>query len=237
MREYNKIYDHLKLQILENYYAGGQKLPPERQLCEEFNISRITARHALRLLEADGLVERFQGKGTFVKSAKPAKLPITEAGFAKSVKDYAPGMTRKLLKTEFSQVSKEISEKLGLQDGVCLKAIRTDILDSQVIAFDKAYIIPEYSSQLTDDFLIKIDFFEKWTEIENINVAYYKEEIEAIEADNEISKILSVPVGTAILKSVETYYSYKSKDTAFALFESYYQGNKIKLTSTVKYKD
>lgn len=236
MKEYNRIYSRLKQQILENYYAGGQKMPPERQLCEQYNISRITARHALRILEQDGLVERVQGKGTFVKGTKTSKIPITEAGFAKSVKKHAPGMSRKLLKNEFSKVRDEISKKLGIDNDQCLIAVRADILDSQVIAFDKAYISPEYSGPLTNHFLVQIDFFEKWTEIEKINVAYYDEEIEAIEADSEISEILNVPTGSAILRTTETYYDYKNNEKAFAIFESFYQGKKIKLTSTIKYK-
>ena len=97
IKEYNKIYEYLKAQILSRSYAAGQKLPAERILCEQFNVSRITARHALRLLADDGLVERFQGKGTFVKNIKPAKLPITDMGFAKSVRNYAPGLYRNLL--------------------------------------------------------------------------------------------------------------------------------------------
>ena len=97
-QEYQKVYNSIKSQIVAGRYAGGQKLVPERLLCEQYGVSRITARHALRLLEDDGLVERFQGKGTFIKSTKPAKLAITDLGFAKSVKDYAPALYRNLLK-------------------------------------------------------------------------------------------------------------------------------------------
>lgn len=235
MKEYDKLYDYLKSQIIGNNYAAGQKLPPERQLCEKFDISRITARHALRLLENDGLVERFQGKGTFVKSTKPSKLTITESGFAKSVQKYAPGMTRRLISKKFVPAPSEISETLGLDSQVCLTAIRADILDNQTIAFDKAYIIPEYCEQLTNEFLASIDFFEKWIELEQIKISYYNETIEAIEADKEEADILNVKSSVVILKAVETYYDENNK--AFAVFESYYQGNKVKLNSTISYKE
>ncbi len=174
--EYNKVYEYIKSQVVGGY-AAGQKLPVERRLCEHFAVSRITVRHALRLLEEDGLVERFQGKGTFVKSIKQAKLPITDSGFAKSVKDYAPGLYRKLLKNEFVAAPLDISKTLGLDNQKCFLAVRTDNLDGKTIAFDKAYIAPAFCGGITEELLVKVDFFEKWMEIEKIKVSYYSASI------------------------------------------------------------
>jgi len=47
----------------------GQALPPERQLCERFAISRHTCREALRVLREQGLIETVQGSGTRVASS------------------------------------------------------------------------------------------------------------------------------------------------------------------------
>ena len=76
MPEYENLHNQLKKLILERSYAAGQKIPTERAICEQFGVSRITVRHALRLLEEQGLVERFQGRGTFVKSMRKKKLDI-----------------------------------------------------------------------------------------------------------------------------------------------------------------
>lgn len=46
--------------------ALGDKLPPEVTLAEQYGVSRITVRQALGQLEDEGLVERQQGRGTFV---------------------------------------------------------------------------------------------------------------------------------------------------------------------------
>ena len=234
-KEYNKIYEYIKRQILESRYAVGQKLSPERVLCEEFGVSRITTRHALRLLEEDGLVERFQGRGTFVKGIKPAKLPITDSGFAKSVKEYAPGLYRKLLKNEFIIAPQDISKNLGLDNSKCFLAIRADILDNENIGFDKAYIMPKYCNNVTEELLVKVDFFEKWLENEKIKVAYYRETIEAIEADEETAEILNVKPCSPVLKATEVYYD--TNNTVFAVIESHYRGDRVKLTSTISYKE
>lgn len=47
-------------------------LPSENQLAATFGVSRMTARKALVELEAEGLVERIRGKGTYVKKPDPA---------------------------------------------------------------------------------------------------------------------------------------------------------------------
>ncbi len=63
----------LRQAIAAGQYAHGEKLPPERQLAEAFGTSRTTVRAALDLLEADHLVSRRIGSGTFINAPKQAK--------------------------------------------------------------------------------------------------------------------------------------------------------------------
>jgi GntR family transcriptional regulator len=44
----------------------GAELPSDAQLCKEFGVSRMTARHAMNRLALEGLVSRIRGRGTFV---------------------------------------------------------------------------------------------------------------------------------------------------------------------------
>lgn len=63
-------YMELKNQICRQIYKGifrnGEKIPSERQLSEDYKVSRITVRKALELLEAEGLILREVGNGTIV---------------------------------------------------------------------------------------------------------------------------------------------------------------------------
>jgi GntR family transcriptional regulator, transcriptional repressor for pyruvate dehydrogenase complex len=51
------IVDQIRLLMRQGQLKPGDRLPPERDLCERFGVSRVTVREALRMLESAGLVE------------------------------------------------------------------------------------------------------------------------------------------------------------------------------------
>jgi GntR family transcriptional regulator, transcriptional repressor for pyruvate dehydrogenase complex len=60
------VVDGLKRQILAGDLPPGAKLPSEKDLIEEYGVSRTVVREAVSRLQAEGLVETFQGRGSFV---------------------------------------------------------------------------------------------------------------------------------------------------------------------------
>ncbi len=63
--------------IRSAHYPDSGKLPPERHLAEEFRTSRSTVRKALAQIEAQGLIWRHVGKGTFVGQSP---IDLTQPG-------------------------------------------------------------------------------------------------------------------------------------------------------------
>lgn len=70
------LYQGIKQDLLDKIYAGLLKsdaqIPSEKELSEQFKVSRITVRRALEELEEEGFIYRRQGKGTFVSLHIPA---------------------------------------------------------------------------------------------------------------------------------------------------------------------
>ena len=56
-RASSSIADQIRQAIVTGRLAQGERLPPERELAEQFGVSRVTVRDALRALEAMGLIE------------------------------------------------------------------------------------------------------------------------------------------------------------------------------------
>lgn len=65
-RRYRKIADHLAARIEAGEYAPGSRLPSERELVEELQVSRPTLREALIALEIMGFVKVRGGSGIYV---------------------------------------------------------------------------------------------------------------------------------------------------------------------------
>ena len=63
------IEQQLAFLLLEGTLRPGEKLPPERELAKQFDVSRPSLREAIQRLEAKGLLLRRQGGGTFVQSS------------------------------------------------------------------------------------------------------------------------------------------------------------------------
>lgn len=63
------IEQQLESLIMEGTLHPGEKLPPERELAKQFEVSRPSLREAIQSLEAKGLLLRRQGGGTFVQKS------------------------------------------------------------------------------------------------------------------------------------------------------------------------
>lgn len=63
---YKLIYSTLRKQILTGVFPYKSRLPSEKDLSSQFQVSRITSKRALNELAKDGYIERFAGKGSFV---------------------------------------------------------------------------------------------------------------------------------------------------------------------------
>lgn len=79
---YLQLKEHIKSEINMERYMPGQKLSTETELCEEYGVSRITARRAITDLVEEGVLIKKQGKGTFVREVKHKRELISVGSFS-----------------------------------------------------------------------------------------------------------------------------------------------------------
>src|SRR3954469_25273443 len=77
-RLYQQVAATIERAIAEGRYQPGQRLASERDLAEEFGVSRPTVRRAVIALEMRGLLESRQGSGVYVRRAAAAPAPPRE---------------------------------------------------------------------------------------------------------------------------------------------------------------
>ncbi len=228
---YNRLYNLLHDQIVSGRYKPGDKLPPERELCDTFGVSRITCRHALSMLQDQGLVERFPGRGTFITKIHPHKVPILDGDYPGSMLKGAPNIRRKLL--TFSEVDppQYIQELLGLlKTERSLLIERLDFQADEALSFDRGYFPINLGKTIDAALAVQVDFLERWVERESVDYSYIRVSVEAVEADITAHERLSVPLKAPMLLETDAVYTKDGK--AVAVFETVYKGDRFKLVST-----
>lgn len=77
---YARLYRHVLDEVREGRLRPGDRVPSEKELAEEFGVSRITSRRALRDLEEARLLLRVRGKGSFVADPLPDLTDLDPRG-------------------------------------------------------------------------------------------------------------------------------------------------------------
>ena len=86
--KYQILAERLREELSRNSGRQGYKLPTELELTERYQLSRQTVRHALRLLEEEGLIQRRQGSGSYTTGLLPGAAPRQIAVVTSFLDDY-----------------------------------------------------------------------------------------------------------------------------------------------------
>jgi GntR family transcriptional regulator len=111
-------------------------LPSEAQLCEEFGVSRMTARAAVQRLVQDGLVYRVPGRGTFVAAAKANRTAGHILSFSDEMRRQGRVPTSRVVELRRRRASAEEERRLGVREVVALHRVR--LADGKPLALERA---------------------------------------------------------------------------------------------------
>ncbi len=70
--KYKQVCEDLAQRIQRGEFPDGARLPRERELCERYQVKRVTVRRALEMLDQSGLAEKRPGLGTYVRTGRSA---------------------------------------------------------------------------------------------------------------------------------------------------------------------
>src|SRR4051812_39440773 len=104
---YKDIVEQLKRFILSGHLKEGNRMPTERELANQFGVSRVSVRQALTVLHEMGLVEGRPGGGTFVSQGIRDRIlnPITASLLAEKELLEEPLEVRKLIEPEITRIA------------------------------------------------------------------------------------------------------------------------------------
>lgn len=116
---YVAIADALRGRIESREYKPGDKLPAERELVSEFDVARMTIRHALDLLQTEGLIDRRRGRtgGTFVRAVPPTLELSSLESFNSQLDRMEIEHSHQVLNTANVSATQRVATALGLEAG------------------------------------------------------------------------------------------------------------------------
>jgi len=130
----------------------GDRLPSDAELCEQFGVSRMTARQAVHVLVAEGLVERKRGAGTFVAARRVPRLLGSPLSFTESMRARGMVAASRLIRRGQIEPSADERDALALSAGTKAYLLeRLRLADGTAMAIERAVMPLWLVMSLTDD--------------------------------------------------------------------------------------
>ena len=152
---YSQLAGIVKRSISAGALAPGDLLPSESELCRNFDISRSTVRQAIGALQAEGLVTRRQGRGTFV--AEPKTLPRAQNVYSFTSEIRAMGLTPSSTLVEFQLVAPppDVARMLGLRDpeAPVYRFVRVRSVNGEPLILETSFYPRDLYPGLTEELL------------------------------------------------------------------------------------
>ncbi len=197
---YRKLYEILRLQIIDGVYKEGDILPSENELCAIHKLTRPTVRHALDSLVNEGLIKKHQGKGSIVHKLPKGIGILSIAGTTSALGEKnqrSEILVRPVVKPWDETFMFKLSETEI--DSGCIYMERIRFFNEKPIFYDINYIpninMPRFTSRTFENRSL-FDILRKFYQIE---IKGGEQKIKAIEALSPIDKYLSVKPGHPVL--------------------------------------
>ncbi|MFF1572276.1 GntR family transcriptional regulator [Leifsonia sp. NPDC058292] len=217
-----RLRQHL-VDVIDQGLEPHSKLPAERDLATEFDVSRLTVRRALDRLEHDGLVYRVQGAGTFVAAPRITKsVELTSFSEDMRARGLEPGSS--ILASETIAAGARLGAKLRVSPSDELFHIRrARTADGEPMALEDSYLNPKLFPGLIDN--VGEESLYKILETEyGMRIEWAEQSIHASVLEPDEAAILHAPAFSPAFYVTRT--SFDAKDRAVEYAESTYRGDR-----------
>lgn len=226
---------HAALLELVDGQEVGTAIPPERQLAAQLGVSRMTLRHVIAKLVAEGQLATRQGSGTYVAQPKISQ-PLTMTSFSEDMRlrGFAPGSRTLSLETfdAGARVGRwlEISPRERV---VCARRLR--LADGEPMAMETLHAPAAKVPGLTAADLEDHSFYDLLRDTFGVHIAEGMQSVEPTVLSGDEAELLEAPV-----HSPAFLFERVSRDTDGCPIEyvrSLYRGDRYRLVSELRAPD
>lgn len=232
---YYRVAETLKRRIESRGYHKGEKLPSEQVFSEQFDVSNITIRKAMKILVDDGYIVRKRGAGTRVVYEKDTRHQIKITGnFRDWYTSAVVDQKIEVLNLGLTPCPKKIAKLLSVTEGSPiwqLERVRT--INGQPLSYYINFGPPAIFSRLKKRDLEKHNFIDLIQKNCGVKIDKVEQQAEARVADIDVSSILDIKFGAPIF-FVELVY-YMPNMIPVEVTNIYYSGERYIFKSTIDF--
>lgn len=190
MKKYQEIFNDLQEKILNGSYLAGVLLPTEKELQDQYGVSRDTVRKALRLLTEKGLIQKVQGRGSQVLKQELLNFPVSGlTSYKELVDSLGLNSQTRVISLDLMTVDEQTALQTGFPEGSQVwKLLRTRSIDGVVSVLDLDYLAKDCVPNLTQE-IAQTSIYAHLEEELGLDISYAQKEI-TIQASTERERLL-----------------------------------------------
>ncbi len=227
---YIQIAEGLIGQIETGELTPGTQLPPERELSEKLGVNRMTLRRALRVLEAQGLILRRQGVGTFIAEAKIDRQMNVVFRFTRGMQSrgYSPGA--RIISLEKSMVDASLARELEVPvSSPIFRIVRLRTINQEPVLIEN-YAIPERRFPGLDQHdLESRSIYEIMETHYGVRIARARQSFEPVLATEFEAELLNIPIGAPLM--LERRLSFDDQGLPVEYGKDLYRGDRFRFVT------
>ena len=229
---YRQIADAIREKISNAEYKVGEALPTEAQLREEFSVSRVTVRQALKLLIENGELESIQGSGTYVKASKVNYDIYQQSSFNEKWAHLNVVTHSDVLAFEITLPSITMADNLNISEDERIFYIkRVRYIDENPITVEETwmplYLFPDLTYEVMQT--SKYDYIEKQ---KGMVIDRSEQEIIPVLPSEKISTLLGIDPNQPIIE--KRTKSFLDNGTVFEYSRNFFKSTEYKFTLVAK---
>lgn len=205
---YRRIAEVLAREVENGRWASAGLLPSEAELVRRFGVSRITVRHALAVLQAQGLIFREQGRGTYASPPKLVRHLHPLVTFEEDMAQQNVDLVTKI--DEFVEVVPPDwarSRFHGLRVRRAVRLLLRRIVGGLCVCHDERYLVPSAAEVLRPANLAERSTREILRQTTGVRLTHLANETEVVPAGEIIAGAMGLVPGALVLQNTYTSYA------------------------------
>ncbi|MBI9049839.1 MAG: GntR family transcriptional regulator [Anaerolineaceae bacterium] len=228
---YHQIYLDLRQIIQQGHIQPGGMLPPEVEICHDYNVGRQTVRQAIARLVDDNIVERFAGRGTFVRNPISLTQFFLDRSFSQQMRELGKTPQTKTLSTESGNLEEDAPPALQPWIGKpYLSLERLRLGDEEPICHQTSTILTERCPGIEATDFEQNSLYEVLASHHHLIIDRIDHIVRAISADDYRADLLDVAKDSPLL--LVTTFAYTDNDNLIEYSTSYYRADQYEYSTT-----